>query len=233
AGLLTQLIQAVTAHPVAATVAAALATGAAVTATALPTPTPPSHGLQPAPSTVATARMPPSTTPPATTGSAPKPPATTTAGPPSPRTETLTPGRPMSLESADKPGTFVTTTDSLGILAAIRPDSSSPTRHQATFTTLAGLADTTCFSFRAEDGRYLRHSSWRFQLHQDEGTPLFRGDATFCPHPGATPGTILLEAQIYPGWFLHHRGDELWVDQPDASATFWTESSFRIRPALA
>lgn len=232
AGLFGQLVQAVAAHPVAATVAAALAAGAAVTVTALPAPVPPSHGLQAAPATVATVRVSPSTAPPAT-GSTPKPPATTAAGSSAPRTESLVAGRSVSLESADEPGLFVTTADSLGVLAAVRADSSSAARHQATFMVLAGLADTACFSFRAEDGRYLRHASWRFQLNRDEGTALFRGDATFCPRAGAPAGTILLEAQIYPGWFLRHRGNQLWVDQANGSATFWTESSFRVRPALA
>ncbi|WP_327003823.1 sigma-70 family RNA polymerase sigma factor [Dactylosporangium sp. NBC_01737] len=232
AGLFGQLVQAVVAHPVAAAVATAVAAGAAVTVVALPTQAPPSHGVQAAPSTAAAVRATPSTAPPAT-GPPPRPPATTTAAASStPRTDSLAPGRTVSLESADQPGLFVTTADSLGVLAAVPADSTAATRQQATFTVLPGLADAACFSFRAEDGRYLRHSSWRFQLHRDEGTALFRGDATFCARAGATPGTILLEAQIYPGWFLHHRGDQLWVDQPDGSATFWTGSSFRVRPAL-
>jgi hypothetical protein len=214
-------------------VATAVAAGTAVTVAALPAQPPPTHGLQAAPTTAPAVRASPTTAPPAT-GPTPKPPATTTATASStPRTETLTPGRPVSLESADQPGRYITTTDSLGVLAAVRADSSSAVRHQATYAVLAGLADSTCFSFRAEDGRYLRHASWRFQLHQDEGTALFRGDATFCPRTGTTPGTIQLEAQIYPGWFLHHRGDQLWVDQPDGSTTFWTQSTFRVQPALA
>jgi RNA polymerase sigma factor (sigma-70 family) len=232
AGLLGQFVQAVAAHPVVATLTAAVAVGAAVTATTLPPTAPPSQGLQAAPSRAAGARVPPSPAPP--TASTPRPPATTTGAGPSPsRTESLAPGRPVSLESADRPGMFVTTADGLGVLAAVRADSTAAARQQATFTALPGLADAACFSFRAEDGRYLRHASWRFQLYRDEGTALFRGDATFCPRAGAAAGTILLEAQIYPGWYLHHRGDQLWVDQANGTTTFWTESSFRVRTALA
>ncbi|GAA3234142.1 sigma-70 family RNA polymerase sigma factor [Dactylosporangium siamense] len=232
AGVFSQLVQAVAAHPVTVAVAAVVAAGAAVTVTALPTATPPAQGLQAAPSTPAAARVTPSTAPPPVAASTPKPPPSSVASSPVPRTETLTPGRPVSIESADQPGLFVTTADSLGVLAPVRSDSSAAARQQATFSVVAGLADAACFSFRAEDGRYLRHSSWRFQLSRDEGTALFRGDATFCPRAGAAAGTILLEAQIYPGWYLHHRGDQLWVDQANGTPTFWTESSFRVRSAL-
>ena len=228
AGLFGQLVQTVAAHPVAASLAVAVAAGAAVTVTALPAPAPPSQGLQAAPATARSAPF----APPATAGPTSMPPATTAAGSPAARTGTLAPGRTVSIESAHEPGLFVTTVDGLGVLAAVRADSGAAERRRATFTVLAGLADPACFTFRADDGRFLRHASWRFQLSRDEGTPLFRGDATVCARAGATAGTVVLDAQIYPGWFLHHRGEQLWVDQDDGSAAFRAECSFRIRPAV-
>jgi hypothetical protein len=98
---------------------------------------------------------------------------------------------------------------------------------------ITGLAKAGCFTFRSANGRYLRHASWRFRLDPDQGTPLFRSDATFCVKDGAVAGSITLEASNYPGWFLHRRGSELWVDQAETSAAFRAESSFRVRPALA
>ena len=94
---------------------------------------------------------------------------------------------------------------------------------------VVGLADPDCFSFRSPDGRYLRHMSWRVQLSQDEGTALFRGDATFCVREGAIPGSISFEASNYPGWFLRHRNFELWVDHADGTAIFRSDSSFIVR----
>jgi hypothetical protein len=44
---------------------------------------------------------------------------------------------------------------------------------------------------------------------------------------------VSLESSNYPGWFLHHRGDELWVDHADGSAAFRARSSFRTRAGLA
>ncbi|MEV0568325.1 sigma-70 family RNA polymerase sigma factor [Dactylosporangium sp. NPDC050588] len=231
AGVFGHLAQILAAHPVAATVAVAVAAGAAVTVTALPADPPPSQGLQPAVTTAV--RVPSAAPPAATAGPASRPPATTAAtGSPSARTATLAPGRTVSIESAHEPGLFVTTVDGLGVLAAVPADGDAAQRRRATFTVLAGLADPACFTFRADDGRFLRHASWRFQLSRDEGTPLFRGDATFCTRAGAAAGTVVLDAQIYPGWFLHHRGEQLWVDQDDGTAAFRAECSFRIRPAL-
>jgi hypothetical protein len=144
----------------------------------------------------------------------------------------LTSGRPASLESADAPGTFVTAVASLGFLTPVGAGSGEAARRQATFLVVAGLADPGCFSFRAPDGRYLRHSSWRLRVHPYDRTRLFRGDATFCVRSGPTAGTVVLESSNYPGWYMHRRGSELWVDHADGSAAFTAASSFRIRAAL-
>ncbi|MET0425382.1 MAG: AbfB domain-containing protein, partial [Actinoplanes sp.] len=202
-----------------------VAAGAAATVANLPEPAPqrptviaarPSDPVPPTPRPSSAAPAAPSSRPAAT--------RTTT-----PATVALTPGRTVSLESADRPGLFVSTTSGLGVLT---PATDAAARRQATFATLDGVGNAACFSFRAQDGRYLRHASWRFRLDPDQGTPLFRGDATFCPKPGTPTGAITLEASNYPGWFLHHRGSELWVDQTDGSAAFLAESSFRARPGL-
>ncbi|MFG3600936.1 sigma-70 family RNA polymerase sigma factor [Micromonospora chersina] len=232
AGLLAQLLQAVVAHPVAATVVAgAVATGAAVTVTALPTHSPP-----PASAPVAAPTSP--SGPQAVPSSAvavpePKPRTTPAARPSAGRTASLTAGRPVSLESANGAGRYVATVDGLGVLMPVGPGSTDGARRQATFTVHAGLADARCFSFRAQDGRYLRHSSWRLQLSPVVDTELFRGDATFCARDGATASSTALEASNYPGWFLRHRDGQLWVDQADGTAAFRADSSFRIRPGLA
>jgi RNA polymerase sigma factor (sigma-70 family) len=231
AGFLSQLAQSVVAHPIAATIAAgALAAGATVTVTNLPTTAPPSSGVKAAPALTRPERATPSPAPRITaTHRAP----TDTAKPSATGIASLRPGQSMSLESADEPGLFVTTTDDLGILTPIQAGSALAVRRQATFTAIAGLAKPKCFSFRAQNGRYLRHASWRFRLDPDQGTPLFRSDATFCIKDGAAAGLIVLEASNYPGWFLHHRGNELWVDQANPSTAFRAESSFRLRPPLA
>ncbi len=228
AGLLGQLVQAILAHPIAATIAAGAVAAAVVTATTLPAPPSPSSGIRAAPSPTHAARPTPVIAAPTR-----KPAPSTAASPSVTVAGSLTLGRPVSLESTAEAGQYVSAVDSLGVLTPFGADSANGTRRQATFTVIAGLANASCYSFRSPDGRYLRHASWRLRLNPDEGTPLFRADATFCVRTGATADSIALEASNYPGWFVHHRGDQLWVDQSDGSVGFRAESSFRVRPALA
>jgi hypothetical protein len=92
--------------------------------------------------------------------------------------------------------------------------------------------EPSCVSFRGPDGRYLRHSSFQLRLSSDEGTVLFRRDATFCPRQGFLTGSVSLESVNYPGFFLRHVGRQLWIDQFDGSSAFRADSSFLVRPPL-
>jgi RNA polymerase sigma factor (sigma-70 family) len=139
----------------------------------------------------------------------------------------------FSLESANATGRYVTASGDVGMLTAVGAADTVTARRRATFQVVEGLADPRCFSFRAADGRYLRHASWRVRLDENIGTDLFEGDATFCPSPGQSAGSLTLEASNYPGWFLRHRGDELWVDQSKGAAAFGADDSFLVRPPLA
>ncbi|MCY1136951.1 sigma-70 family RNA polymerase sigma factor [Actinoplanes sp. Pm04-4] len=134
---------------------------------------------------------------------------------------------PVSLESAASPGRYVTISGDLGVLAAVGPASPLADRQWATLTVVAGLADPACFSLRAFDGPYLRHQDFRLRLSADEGTVLFRQDATFCA--GSVAGGITLESYNYRSFFLRRVGDELWIDKADGSP----DSTFLARPALA
>ena len=224
-GLLSQLAQAAGAHPVAAAVTAgALVVGTTATAVTWtpPAPPPPLVVAQPTPA--------PTTTRP-TVGRQPTalPPValSTPAAVPSVTPGPVAPG-PISLESVNMPGRFVIIEGSLGVLKPLI-NGTVPAGQLAALEVVAGLADPACVSFRSPDGRYLRHASWRVQLSPDEGTALFRGDATFCVREGAVAGSISFEASNYPRWFLRHRNFELWVDHADGTTIFGSDSSFVVR----
>ncbi|MEQ4305269.1 sigma-70 family RNA polymerase sigma factor [Plantactinospora sp. B6F1] len=241
AGLLGQLGQLIGAHPIVTAVAAGtVVAGATVTTATWPTPEPPPPVGIAVPTPTPTARLSsasaaavvPSRSTPRATAPAPSRPAPT-GGTPS-RAGTVTPRGSVSMESVNQVGLFVTTTtDDLGVLARAGGEGDAAGRRRATFEAVPGLADATCVSFRAEDGRYLRHLSWRVRLSADTGTELFRGDATFCARGGVAPGSVSLESSNYPGWFLRHRNFELWVDQSTDDPVFRADMSFRVRPPLA
>ncbi|MBV1851274.1 sigma-70 family RNA polymerase sigma factor [Catellatospora tritici] len=229
-GLVAQVAKAFAVAPVAAAVTGSVVVAAAVAVIAwpAPVPAPPPAGAAPQPTAAAT--LPTPATPSRSSGRL-SPSAPPSRQPPSPAG--LLAAGPVSLEAGGESGLYVTTVDGLGVLAPLSAASDSSARLQATFEVVAGLADPKCFSLRATDGRYLRHLSWRLRLDPSIDTALFRGDATFCVRPGAFTGTVLLEASNYPGWFMHRRGAQMWVDNSDGSTAFRAAGSFRIRPPLA
>jgi RNA polymerase sigma factor (sigma-70 family) len=144
------------------------------------------------------------------------------SGPPAtPSPAALRLGR-ISFEPVDAAGRFLTVAGNRGVLASDRRGS--------TFEVVRGLADAACYSFRTGDGRVLRHASFRLRADRDEGTTLFKRDATFCVRPGASAGSVSLESANYPRYFVRHLGDEFWVDESDGSAAFAATSSLLIRP---
>jgi hypothetical protein len=101
----------------------------------------------------------------------------------------------------------------------------------ATLTVVAGLGDDTCFSFRLEDGRYLRHFDYRLRFDAAEDSDLFRADATFCQEAGTDAGTVRLRSKNYPEYLVHRRDDDaLYIDKPEGSG-FTAESSFMVQAA--
>ena len=142
---------------------------------------------------------------------------------------TVLPAGRWSLESAGSSGQFIAVAGDSGVL---EPAQDIPTRRRATFRVVAGLADPACSSFVSSDGRFLRHSSFRLRPDSDEGTVLFRRDATFCAQQGFLPGSVALESLNFRGFFVRHIGGELWIDQFDGSAGFRADASFLVRPPL-
>jgi hypothetical protein len=70
-------------------------------------------------------------------------------------------------------------------------------------------------------GQYLRHQNYRIKLSDDDGSDLFRQDATFVVRRGlsGTPGTVSFESVNVPGHFIRHQNFELWLANRDAGNT--------------
>ncbi|MFI9101030.1 AbfB domain-containing protein [Streptomyces fildesensis] len=130
----------------------------------------------------------------------------------------------------DDPALYLTYAGDFATLGPVSASSSARTRQRVTFSVIRGLADTRCVTFRAADGRYLRHRDLRLRLSTNDGSELFREDATFCPHPGAVTGSITLHAHNNPGSVLRHRDDGIWLDGSDGTRAFAGQASFIMRP---
>ena len=229
-GLAAHLFHVGASHPVSVMLlTGSVMTGAVAVTTNWPQPTPP-----PVVITVPTPVFTPSPTPPADRHSTPAPSSTpkTRSTPQVAPALGLSPG-PASLESANIGGFFASSADALGILEEVKSQSPQTVRASATFDVVRGLADPDCYSFRLGNGQYLRHSSWRVRSDPNDGSALFKADATFCRRGGFVKDSVALESFNYPGWFLRHRNMQLWVDQNDGTEQFRADRSFRVRAPLS
>jgi RNA polymerase sigma factor (sigma-70 family) len=198
-GALLGKLHAVTAHPIATLATGAVLVTGAATYAAWPEP---EHKV---PGAVAT---------PTAGTTTPAPSAT-----PSPPGPAVVPLGARTLESVDRPGQFL----------AYEGDFATLSSAAATFTVSKGLADSRCVTFRAADGRYLRHHYLRLRLSSDDGSELFREDATFCPRPGTVDGSVTLHAHNYPGSALRPRDGSIRLDGSDGTRTFTGQASFVVR----
>ncbi|MGW3956227.1 AbfB domain-containing protein [Streptomyces sp. NPDC004752] len=120
-----------------------------------------------------------------------------------------------------------------GGLVKLDPVGSPADRRAATFRLVGGLADGSCYSFTTADGAYARHRSFVLRAERDDGSALFRKDATFCPRPAAHPGAVVLESVNYPGRFLRHQDFQLKLDPYQDTDLYRADSAFRLQRALS
>ncbi|MET9225729.1 family 43 glycosylhydrolase [Lentzea sp. NPDC003310] len=79
--------------------------------------------------------------------------------------------------------------------------------------------------------RFVRH--WEYRARVEAGvSPL--ADSQFKVVTGlAGSGAVSLESTNFPGYFLRHRNNELWVERNDGSTLFRNDASFTQRAGLA
>jgi hypothetical protein len=131
-----------------------------------------------------------------------------------------------SLESVAEPGQYLTYAGIYAALGQVSASSTGQARRQATFTVVPGLADPQCVTFIAADGDYLRHYRLRLRLSPADSTWVFREDATFCPRPGLVAGSVALQSYNYPYLVLRYHGGGIYIEVPDGTKAFASESSF-------
>ncbi|MBD3575278.1 MULTISPECIES: sigma-70 family RNA polymerase sigma factor [Streptomyces] len=224
-GAATGKLHAVTAHPLASIAAGAVLITGAATYAAWPEPTPRAPGVTAAPTVAPTAAAP-----------APVPSGTPTPAAPPPASPSAVPAGTVplgahTLESVDQPDLYLTYAGDFATLGRAADSGSTQARQRVTFTVVRGLADGRCVTFRAADGRYLRHHYLRLRLSTDDGSELFRKDATFCPRPGAVAGSVTLYSHNYPGSVVRHRDGGIWLDGSDGTRAFAGQASFVVRKA--
>lgn len=144
---------------------------------------------------------------------------------------TAVPTGNRSLQSVNATTRYVRHRD---YLAYVEPVSTTADRQDATFTIVAGLANSACVSFRSLNfpTRYLRHYNFRVRLDVNSGDATFARDATFCGRAGFAGG-VSFESYSHPGRYLRHYNYEVRVDLFTSGSAFAGDASFTVATPLA
>jgi len=119
-----------------------------------------------------------------------------------------------------------------GDFVKLNPVNSAAARRAATFKLVKGLAKSSCYSFATADGTYLRHRNFVLRAERNDGSSLFKQDATFCPRASPDSGAVMLESVNYPGRFLRHQNFQLKLDRYQNSSLYRSDSAFRLVAGL-
>ncbi|MEU2772020.1 AbfB domain-containing protein [Streptomyces sp. NPDC007162] len=122
----------------------------------------------------------------------------------------------ISVRSVNYPDRYWHVSDSYVKLDA---PSGSESRADSSFTLVKGLANSSCYSFRMSDGRYLRHRNFVLRAMSNDGSSLFQQDATFCPQKTASSNDVLFQSVNYPNYALRHKNFQLYLDPYDYNTT--------------
>lgn len=167
-------------------------------------------------------------------GPSPVPEQTAAARKPPPKPTTAAPSkapsasRRHSVQSINYPGRYWRMVDNRGRLDQIGSGDSAETKSEASFTLVAGLADSRCHSFAVSGGRYLRNQSFSLVADADDGSATFDKDATFCPQRAGYGDTIRLESYNHRGRFIRHRNFRLQLDPYEYSHLYMADTTFRF-----
>lgn len=119
----------------------------------------------------------------------------------------------------------------MGLLTTVETDLD---RADATFVVrkgLTGAPETVSFEASNLPGHFLRHANFKVGLHKNDGSDLFRADATFKRHGGDEIFAIdSYESVNFPGHFLRHQNFELVLAKHDGSDQVWLDSQWLRLP---
>jgi alpha-L-arabinofuranosidase B-like protein len=76
--------------------------------------------------------------------------------------------------------------------------------------------------------QYLRHFGFRVLMQTDDGSAIFRQDATFCARTGLTGTGVSFESTNFPGRFIRRRTLELWIDPTEDTAAYRSDATFNM-----
>ncbi|MCM2424608.1 AbfB domain-containing protein [Streptomyces sp. RKAG337] len=116
--------------------------------------------------------------------------------------------------------------DALAYTEVVDGNSGAVLKSDATWKIVTGLANSACYSFESRNfpGEFLRHQNFRVRRDPDDGSALFKADATFCAVQGN--GGVRFSAANYPGSYIRHINAEVWLATPGGGHTWDNPATF-------
>ncbi len=130
-------------------------------------------------------------------------------------------------ESYNYPGNYVR---NLNGRAHMDPDANITPVTDGQWKLVPGLADPTCISFESvtQPGYFLRHQNSDIYLHQNNGTALFKQDATFRIVAGLKDiNYISFQSYNYPTHYIRHYNGYWRIDPNSTSDLYKQDATFR------
>lgn len=124
----------------------------------------------------------------------------------------LVAGEEVSIQSYNFPDRYVRHHDGIGELALVENDIPSANYR---FVKSKGLDGTDSLSLEAANspGKFLRHKGFRIVLEANDGSELFKKDASFRVVPGlADTSGASFESVNKPGFYIRHKNFRLLLE---------------------
>ena len=118
-------------------------------------------------------------------------------------------------------------------LGELTPVISELDRKDSTFKIVPGLANASAISLESVNypGYYLRHQGFRIKLQKNDGSDLFKKDATFVVESpnasGASANWVSFRSVNYPDRYIRHRSFHLYLESGQTEL-FNQDSTFAI-----
>ena len=143
---------------------------------------------------------------------------------------TLNPGSTISLR-VTTPGSntrFIRHQNNNVVTSVISSTSAQLDKDDGTFIIRRGLANNACVSFESRNfpGDFLRHQNFQLHRQPNDGSALFRSDATFCPQAGRNGQGTSFASVNFPTRFLRHFNNTLFIASNGGTNNFDTATSW-------
>lgn len=110
----------------------------------------------------------------------------------------------------------------------VTSSSATALKQQASWTVVAGLGNSACYSFQSVDtpGSYIRHYDFALLVNANDGTKQFHEDATFCPQAALNGQGTSVRAWSYPTRYFRHYSNVVYAASNGGVHTFDSATSF-------